>query len=593
MVESTDDGRSSQGATVKLDDITLTRAIQDGMLKLDAHRKVRAFVCAQLAGPWYGNDLSLQTNRTDKMPVNVLGEMVYAYLAQMVGNSVTSKVTPRSFFLRGEARMRQYMLDDLAREIDLARTLRLATLDALTGGIGIVRVGNRSGRELCHIEGKNYDIGQIYAARVDLDDYCRDPMSRDESEDRWRAYRFRASRSAMLQLYPEAAELIMAAPLVRDLLSDAYSSGLDELGGDTTGQDETGDEIELWEWFGYERGVVLHTTLAGAVDSLKALRPVAEYEGYENGPIHLLSFRHIPNNAQPLAICQQLLDMHLAMSNTSAKMVDQILSAKTAYVTRADGEQTAREMMDATDRTVFIGDPTAVMPIEIGGGMQKLYPGFDWMRAEANNASGAASMIAGQSDVSKTATGATFIANQANIRLTDMKGSVQKFTGDILSHCAWYHDMHPALRMGFSHKLPSGVGTVDVLYDSDAKEGTWTEFMFESVPVTQSAIDPNIRLARIGQLMQVGPAFLQFVAGMGGNVQAATQEIGEIFDWPAFGEFFPTQDSMMNAQILAQTTPRGAGQLPQQKQAAPSPTGGPINQVRSDMAATVPGQTSM
>lgn len=578
---------------MKLDDLTLTRAISDGMLKLDAHRKVRAFVCRQLAGPWYGQDNSHLVNRTDKMPVNVLGEMVYAYLAQLVGNTVTAKVSPRSFFMRGEARLRQYMLDDLAREIDLARTLRLVTLDALTGGLGIVRVGNRSGRELCHIEGKNYDIGQIYAARVDLDDYCRDPLSRDESEDRWRAYRYRASRTMLLELHPEAADIINAAPLVRDIYSDTHSSGIEDIGGTDTGQDETGDEIELWDWFGYEAGKVLHTTLAGSVDSLQSLRPVAEYEGYENGPIHLLSFRHIPNNAQPLAICQQLLDMHIAMGNTSAKMVDQILAAKTAYVTRADGEQTAREMMDATDQTVFIGDPTAVVPIEIGGMMQKLGPAFDWMRAEANNASGAASMIAGQSDVSKTATGATFIANQANIRLTDMKGAVQKFTGDILSHCAWYHDMHPALQQSFSHKLPNGAGTIDVMYDSDAKEGTWTEFMFECVPVTQSAVDPNVKLARIGQLMQVAPPFLQFVAQMGGNVQVATQEIGEIFEWPAFGEIFPTQDSMMNAQMLAQATPRGMGQMPQQQPAAPSATGGPINQVRSDMAATVPGQTAL
>lgn len=578
---------------MKLDDLTLTRAISDGMLKLDAHRKVRAFVCSQLAGPWYGQDQSLRTNRTDKMPVNVLGEMVYAYLAQLVGNTVTAKVTPRSFFLRGEARLRQYMLDDLAREIDLARTLRLATLDALTGGLGIIRVGNRSGRELCHIEGKNFDIGQIYAARVDLDDYCRDPLSRDESEDRWRAYRYRASRTMLLQLFPESAEVINAAPLVRDVYSDTHSSGIETIGGEDTGQDETGDEIELWDWFGYEAGKVLHTTLAGTVDSLQSLRPVAEYEGYENGPIHLLSFRHVPNNAQPLAICQQLMDMHLAMSNTSAKMVDQILAAKTAYVARADGEQTAREMMDATDQTVFIGDPSGITAIEVGGVMQKLYPGFDWMRAEANNASGAASMIAGQSDVSKTATGATYIANQANIRLTDMKGAVQKFTGDILSHCAWYHDMHPALQQTFSHKLPNGAGTIDVMYDSDAKEGAWTEFMFECVPVTQSAIDPNIRLARIGQLMQVAPPFLQFVAQMGGNMQVATQEIGEIFEWPTFGEIFPTQEAMMNAQMLAQTTPRGMGQMPQQQPAAPSPTGGPINQVRSDMAATVPGQTAM
>mgnify|MGYP006348211301 CR=1 FL=1 len=580
---------------MKLDDITLTRAIHDGMLRMDPHRRVRAYVCRELAGPWYGTDHSGSVRESaDKSPVNVLGEMVYAYLAQLVGNFVKCKVTPRSFLMRGEARMRQYMLDDWSREIDLARTMRLATLDALVGGLGIVRVGNRPGKEMCHIEGKNYDIGEIYAARVDLDDYCRDPLSRDESEDRWRAYRYRASREMVKQLWPEAADAIDAVPLIKDGLTDGHSSGLEEISGQRSTQDDTGDQIELWDWFGFENGQVLHATLCGTTDSLKIIRPPAEYEGYENGPLHLLSFRHVPNNAHPLAICWQLLDMHLAMKNTSTKMVDQILRAKTAYVARADGEQTALEIRDSKDQEMFIGDPSTIATIEIGGVMQKLYPAFDWMRAEANSASGPASMSAGQADGSKTATGATYIANQAQIRLSDMKGSVQKFTGDVLSHAAWYHDNHPALVGTFAHKLPNGAGTIDVVYDSAAKEGQWSEFMFESVPVSESAIDPNIKLARINGLMQVAPAFIPFVAQMGGNVQLATQEIGEMFDWPTFGEIFPTQESVMNAQMLVQGTQRGVGQMPQQQQpgqpAAPGPGGSPINQVRSDMAPTVPNQ---
>ncbi len=176
-------------------------AIED--LEKMTNLRVRAFVCKQLAGPWYGEDHSSGDRASgDKAPVNVLGEMVYAYLAQLVGNTITAKVTAKSFFMRGEARMRQYMLDDLAREINLARSIRLAVLDALVGGMGIIRVGDRSGKEMCHIEGKDYDIGQIYAARVDMDDYCRDPLSRDESEDRWRAYRYRSSREMALFVVP-------------------------------------------------------------------------------------------------------------------------------------------------------------------------------------------------------------------------------------------------------------------------------------------------------------------------------------------------------------------------------------------------------
>lgn len=591
---------------MRTDDTTLTRAIQEGMMRMDPHRRVRAQICSEIAGPWYGQFVR-GSNRElmDRRPVNVLSEMVYAYLAQLVGNHVKTKVYSKTQFYRGHALLKQYALNDLAREIDLAKIFRLTVLDALTGGVGIVRVGNRSGHEECHIEGQAFDIGQIYAARVDLDDYCRDPMSREESEDRWRAYRYRTTRDMAIELWPEMRDTIMAAPLVRDNLMTSYDSGLEELSGARGRQDETSDVIELWDWFGYEKGKVLTCTLAGNVDALKKIKPVAEYEGWEGGPLHMLSFRHIPNQAQPIAICQQLLDIHLAMANTSAKLVDQIMCAKTAYVTRADGEQTAHELRDARDQDVFIGDPTAITPIEIGGGMRQLFGAFDWLRSEANNASGAASLIAGQSDVSKTATGATYMANQANVRLSDMKGSVQKFMSQVITHCAWYMDNHPNLIKTFKHKLPGTLGTIDIQYDDAAKEGSFTEFIFDIIPETQSNMDPAMKLARVGQFMQMAPPFIQMVQQMGGDVQAAMQQLGEMFDWPELGELFPTQEYMMmniamvnsfpaTAQNAAQPQAPGgnpieAGRMaPGAAPAEAGPARGPINQTRSDMAATMP-----
>lgn len=576
---------------MRLDDTTLTRAIHEGMMRMDAHRTLRARLAAEIAGPYYGRgDVQLEDH--EKRPVNVLAEMVHAYLAQLVGNQIRPKVSNKTGFLRGEARMRQYMLEDWCREINLARSVRLCVLDALIGGMGIMRVGNRSGKELCHIEGKDFDVGEIYAARVDMDDYCRDPISRDESEDRWRAYRYRVDRETALMLWPEAEETLLAVPKVSDNLQTEHESGLMQLSGAAATQDWTTEVIELWDWFAYKDGQVLTCTLAGTTSHLRKLGEVHEYEGYEGGPLHLLSFRSIPNNAQPIPICGQLLDMHEAMANTSSKMIRQIMTAKTAYVVR-DGasETTALEMRDAVDQSIFMGDPNSIATMEVGGVIQKLYQGFDWLRAESNNASGAASLIAGQSDVSKTATGASYMAGQANIRLNDMKGQVQKFTADVLSHAAWYHDNHPALRQTFNHKLPQGAGSIDVVYDSAAKEGEFGEFHFECIPVSESMIDPNVRLARITGFMQVAPAFVQMVAAFGGNVQAAIQQLGEVFDWPELGELFPTQEALMMAQAMMQAKQPGQGMMaPQagaygQRPAAPSATGGPINQIQQDRAA--------
>jgi hypothetical protein len=68
-----------------------------------------------------------------------------------------------------------------------------------------------------------------------------------------------------------------------------------------------------------------------------------------------------------------------------------------------------------------------------------------------------------------------------------------------------------------------------------------------------------------------------------------------VYDWPELPAIFPTPEALAIAQMIAQAVPQGMGGMPQrpgqpqgQQPAQPSPTGGPINQIRSDMAPTVP-----
>ena len=74
-------------------------------------------------------------------------------------------------------------------------------------------------------------------------------------------------------------------------------------------------------------------------------------------------------------------------------------------------------------------------------------------------------------------------------------------------------------------------------------------------------------------------------------MQAAIQQLGEVFDWPELGELFPTQEALMMAQAMMQAKQPGQGMMAPQagaygrRPAAPSATGGPINQIQQDRAA--------
>lgn len=572
----------------------ITRAIEGpATLRMMPFRQMRNLVNREFGGAWYGNFTDIGARaESDKRPVNLLYQFVRTYLPNLVGPKVKVKVTAKGMHMRAQATVRELMINRMLEEMKFTRTWRAVVQDALTGGLGICRVGLRAGGSSYKVNGEMYDMGQPYAVRVDLDDFVRDPQSRDPLEDCWRAFRYRVSRRELLDLGIYDPDLVNSIPMIG--YAGAMTRGeSDEIMGNRQDIDPIDEKVELWDVLYYHGDKVLEGTLAGNMNAW--LMEPHEYEGREGAPLELLSLIDMPNNAMPVSPCASILDLHLAMGASAAKMTRQLLKTKLQYVVDGtQGEDTAMEMRDADDQEIFHGDASTIAALKSGGMLPEMIPAFDWLENQANKAT-AIHLLNGSEDTSKTATMGSYMQGNASVLLNDWRGLCSEACSNVMRTLAWYYDTDPRLNRTFSYKLPNGAET-DVVYDAEAKEGDFGDFMWELAPFVDTAMDPSLKMRRFGEFMTAAGSFLPMVMQFGGDMVAAVEVMADQYQVPEIADIFPTQGLEQMSQMMQQRFGNPGQSAPGQQQQGPAtpaavrPSAGnrPIDQTRSDMAATVP-----
>jgi hypothetical protein len=569
----------------------ITRAIEGpATLRMMPFRQMRNLVNREFGGAWYGNFADIGARaESDKRPVNLLYQFVRTYLPNLVGPAIKVKVTAKTMGMRAQATTRELMLNHMLKEMNFTRTWRAVVQDALTGGLGVCRTGLRAGGSSYKVNGELFDMGQPYAVRVDLDDFVRDPQSRDPLEDCWRAFRYRVSRRELLELGIYDPDVVNSIPMIG--YAGAMTRGeSDEIMGNRQDIDPIDEKVELWDVLYYHGDTVLEGTLAGNMS--KWLMEPHEYEGREGAPLELLSLVDMPNNAMPVSPCGSILDLHLAMAAAGAKMTNQLLKTKASYIySTAKGEETAMEMRDSFDQEFFQGDPSSVAAVKSGGLLPEMLPAFDWLEGQANKMT-AIHLLNGSEDTSKTATVGSYMQGNASVLLNDWRGLCNEACSKVVRTLAWYFDTDPQLNRTFSYKLPNGA-EADVVYDAEAKEGDFGDFHWDLAPFVDTAMDPSLKMRRFGEFMTAAGTFLPMVMQFGGDMVAAVEVMADQYQVPEIADIFPTQNLQMMSQMVdarygnpGQATPGGKQMTP----AGPKPAAGnrPIDQTRSDMAATVP-----
>lgn len=577
----------------------LHRSLYQGWRKLSRFRKLRKLCVEQYAGPYYrkvypaGDDSRPDTT---KRPINLLYQVVSTLLPQLVGKSVKVDVNARSAQLGPWGRLRQLRVERLLDEIDFPGVDEMVTLDALMGGLGIWRVGLRAGSSLYDVGGELFDVGQPYAARVDLDDFARDPLSRVPEEDGWRANRVRVPRQYLLDtglIDPDAVRSLQTinAQMMGNKPGEVETLTSNESGAANDRPFQ--DMVALWDFTLYD-GDKKYTCWVADDRQDEFLMPIREFEGPERGPYEFLQFLQIPNNNMPASVAGQLIDLHLALAAVATKLTKQILTAKTIFTYEPNGEDTAAKVRDADDLEILAvqGGGAGVNVHELGGIINQLYPGLDMMMSMANNQGLSFQVLQGSKDVGKTATVGQILQNNSQTILSKLRDTCLATKTRVVRQLAWYMENDPLAQEVYPVRLPGGE-MIDVQWDAQAKEGDWEDFNFQVRPFNPPTIDPNADRLRFIEAMQNVAPFAQAVAQLGGNVQAAMKLVATKFDDPAWDEIFPTPEGQQMGQLLAQQ-PRGQaiGMQPAGPAGAQANGGAGrtmIQQQQADNAATYSG----
>lgn len=567
----------------------VARAIRAGSRKLDPFRKVRDFGMREYLGAWYGQvpDLLARAD-TDKRPINLLNQFIQMHTYALVSESIQFQCKPKKWNLRGQARIRELMLNHRAGEIGLVETHRLVVLDALFSGLGVYVTGAGENADNARFKGEAYDPGEFYAGRVDLDDLSLDPFSRDRREDQWRSHRVRVRKSTLLAMYPDKADLIEKLPALRT----GTSMGLDadgrshELSGTTeAGEEWMFDEVECWDITIYE-GKTARRGLLPSLDGPEGwIHEPEEYMGLEGGPYVMFGFNPVPNNTMPLPPVAAIMDLHIAMAQVGIKLVRQCLNARRVTYFDPVEEDAVLQLNDSTDDdSIKCKNPEKVRTEEYGGISSQAAAGFEWLKNEANNATANLQQGRGVSGDADTATESSNLQANMNRILAGMKADARTALTKIGKHMAWDLDTNSAIRQEFAQRMPGG-GMLEMLYGPETVEGDFTEFTWDICPYDDIKGDRNLELARFQGMLQTLLPTIPGVAQMGGDVQALMRIIAQKYNEPELDEIFPTQAGMEVQQALAQKA-----QPPQPVGVREPKARRPIDQVRSDMAATVPGQ---
>ena len=574
------------------------RAMDAGWKRSEWNRKNSTFIAGEIAGKWYGKnhqrgDRGWETWR----PRNLLDRLTMTYLAYLCPTEIKARLKSKVFGMETQAKLREYDLNHCIQECDLAAKHELVVMDALISGRGWYEVGLTAGVRIADIRGERQDIGYEYVKAVSWDDRLTDPWSRDPEEDTMRAARRIVSKAWLEEIRETASGATLAmiekmldvAPIKRPGGEDSEQA---ELEGDQQMDVGCFDQIELWRVVFYQGDRVYEGLCTHWDEGDEWIVEPSEFQGPEGGPFIDLDFCRLPNARTPVSHFSQLLDLHLSQAELSAKLTNDILESKDAYVYRDDAaRQLAMDLRDTKHHWAVKGDPTGISKMTVGEHIPSNVEGMQLIDGWSQEQSVSIGQTSGAKGGSETATGDMILNQNAMTVLGRFRNRSFESLKQVMRQLRWYRDTNPEPR-NYTHKLQGGL-EVELVYDDVTKEGDFADFTEDVQPWAPAQYDPALERAQTLEMYGAIQSHVLPLAMAGFPLDKMLSQIGDAFQKPEMAELAPTPETMMQAQMLTQglqppqpgqPVPQGGGGVPNATQTAPSP----VDERQSAVSGAVP-----
>lgn len=355
-------------AEVEPEDDRLFKRVEKSYRDWDSFRKVGHNLVKEYAGDGYGAAGSAEGGKRETI-LNLLHQTVSSYMMALAANSPKVMVDTRRRNLRGFARHFELALNNLVKDIGLIHTIRRWVLDSYFM-VGIVKV-HLADAGVVQLETDVWaDPGFPFASNVSWDNFVVDTSAKKWSEVEFVGDVYRIpfedlknpdiwDQEAVKDVRPTSKTEVDHDRL--ENISRGYEHDQDE-------QESMVDLLDLW--MAREGKIVTYACdfRAGQLKPYGKRLAELPWTGQELGCYHILGFDEVPENLMPIGPATHLAPLARHINNVYRKQVRRARNMKDHLTYTAQGEKSARNLMNASDmEAVQVNDLSEVGVQHMGG----------------------------------------------------------------------------------------------------------------------------------------------------------------------------------------------------------------------------------
>ncbi len=453
--------------------------------RMKPFRRNRLAFLKQYAGPHYApRQQAGGAGPAGPEPLNLIYSLASVVLPHLVACNPRAMIRTTAPQLADQAEVFSLAWNHLARQIDLARSLRTVVTDALFGA-GIMKTGLGPAAA-----GELGDNGAPFADVVDLDDYIIDPAARCRPAARFEGNRYRVPLEQLMEsgLYDRKAAAAIE-PLCRD--------GRDQTRGAAPGagdSDALGRSVELIDlWLADENVVV---TLAADVEEPAGFLRQVQWYGSDRGPYEMLGFHWISGNPLPVPPVALVFDLHVMINKVARKLGRQADRQKELVLFDDRAADEATRVRDANDgEMVGVQSVDRYRQVSFGGPNEDGYRHLGFLFEQFSRIGGNVDLLGGLRPQSDTLGQDEMLYTNATARIEDMRREVYEFTKHVGAKLAWYLWHDPLVEMPLVRRQRDG-SEAAVIFSAAQRAGRFMDYHFDIEPYSMSPDSPTRRYRR-------------------------------------------------------------------------------------------------
>jgi hypothetical protein len=540
----------------------IQEAVKAGFERTRIYRRARAMFMKEYVGKYYTKDAGY----VGDTPINLIFHALRSLIPNIVMKNPVTLINTEIVEHKPYAELLGLGVDTVANRIKLKDELRAVALDAFFG-LGVMQSGLCGSNNVIMLDDAEFDPGELYSSRVDLDDLCLDPTCTSIKNAGFTGAKLLAPRRLLLDYDMYDSDLVNQLPSVTEANTDRREvKQFTQHNLGSTGIHELQDFVEIVQLWVPEANVLV-TVPNPYHMKFDDYIAVQDYYGPESGPFSYLALTPpVGNNPFPVAPVSLWYDLHRMANNMMEKIMNQADRQKDVLLYHPANADDAEQIADANDGdSVAVSDPNQIKVVSYGGQANSNERLLAQVHTWFNYMSGNPDQMAGAAQQSETATQAEILQANAGIGLQDMKGTIYDFAAEVTGIHAWYLHTDPLLDLPIARRKPGGE-YAQVTLTPEQRQGDFLEFTFTVKARSMEVLDPQVRTKR---LMEFGTNFLPGAA----NAAQVMVQMGQEFNLSKYvtdmaehlgiqdevADWFVSPESVQKAKLLNEIGPKPAG----------------------------------